>query len=78
MKSVIRKTLHHDVYLKCLKKQTSVMSEMNLIRSYKHKFFTIRQKKVGLRCFDSKRYILDGGINTLAFNHVLLKPIKRL
>lgn len=71
-KRVIEKSLRHRKFVKCLKTKKSKGISMTFIRSYGHRLYTVRQKKVGLRCFDSKRYILKNGINTLAFNHFLL------
>ena len=45
------------------------MCNMNLIRSKKHNLQIINVNKLGLSGFDDKRYILDSGIDTLAFGH---------
>lgn len=76
-KSVVKKSLRHDMFIKCLRFQKSYKTKVTSIRSFKHKLYTIQQNKVGLRCFDSKKYILPSGVNTLSFNHFLLKPLKR-
>ena len=47
----------------------TVMCNMNLIRSKKHNLQIINVNKLGLSGFDDKRYILDSGIDTLAFGH---------
>ena len=39
------------------------------IRSKKHKIYTQESNKISLSCFGDKRYILDDGINTLAYAH---------
>ena len=39
------------------------------IGSKKHKIYTQESDKISLSCFDDKRYILDNGINTLAYGH---------
>ena len=42
---------------------------MNVIRSYKHEVYTEEVNKVALCSDDDKRYILEDGINTLAWEH---------
>jgi hypothetical protein len=37
--------------------------------SKKHSLFTVKSHKTGLSYFDTKRYILDDGVHTLAFGH---------
>lgn len=76
-KSVVKKKLRHEMFVKSLHKQKTYSADVTTIRSFKHRIYTIQQRKVGLRCFDSKRYILPSGINTLSYNHFLLKPLKR-
>ena len=39
------------------------------IGSKKHKIYTQESNKISLSCFHDKRYILDDGINTLAYGH---------
>ena len=43
--------------------------DMHAIRSWKHSVYTIRQHKVALSAFDSKRFVCDDGIHTLAYGH---------
>jgi hypothetical protein len=45
------------------------MSTMNQIKSYDHQLYNIIINKLGLSPFDDKRYILDDGINSLAYDH---------
>ena len=42
---------------------------MNMIRSKSHIVNTYEVNKIGLSCYDDKRYILDDGISTLAYGH---------
>ena len=42
---------------------------MKKIGSKKHKIYTQESNKRSLSCFHDKRYILDDGINTLAYGH---------
>ena len=46
---------------------------MNMIRSEKHKLYTVTQNKTSLSAYDDKRYILDDGISTLPYGHYSLR-----
>ena len=68
-KSVVKKSITHEDYKKCLTDQKPQLRKMNVIRSYKHNVFTEEVNKVALSTNDDKRYILEDGINTLALGH---------
>ena len=68
-KSVVKKSITHEDYKKCLTDQKPQLRKMNVIRSYKHNVFTEEVNKVALSANDDKRYILEDGINTLALGH---------
>ena len=40
---------------------------MKRIQAKKHKIGTYEIDKIYLSCFDDKRYVLDDGVNTLAY-----------
>ena len=42
---------------------------MKRMQAKKHKIGTYEIDKISLSCFDDKRYVLDDGINTLAYFH---------
>ena len=42
---------------------------MKGIQAKKHKIGTCEIDKISLSCFDDKRYVLDDGVNTLAYFH---------
>ena len=46
-----------------------IRHKMKRIQSKKHKLGTYEIDKISLSCFDSKRYVLDDGIRTLAYFH---------
>ena len=46
-----------------------VRHKMKRIQSKKHKIGTYKINKISLSCFDDKRFVLDGGIHTLAYFH---------
>ena len=68
-KSVVKMSITHEDYKKCLTNQKPQLRKMNVIRSYKHDIFTEEVNKVALSANDDKRYILEDGINTLALGH---------
>ena len=68
-KSVVKKSITHEDYKKCLTDRKPQLRKMNVIRSYKHNVFTEEVNKVALSANDDKRYILEDGINTLALEH---------
>ena len=42
---------------------------MKRIQAKKHKIGTYEIDKLSLSCFDDKRFVLDNGVNTLAYFH---------
>ena len=68
-KSVVKKSITHEDYKKCLTDRKPQLRKMNVIRSHKHDVFTEEVNKVALSANDDKRYILEDGINTLALGH---------
>ena len=68
-KSVIKKELVHELYKKVLLESKELHHKMNCIRSKNHEIYTYEINKKSLSCFDDKRYILDNGIESLAYGH---------
>ena len=68
-KNVVAKEIKHNNYLEILQNKTRNRYKMNTIRSKNHILNTYEVNKIGLSCFDDKRYILDDGITTLAYGH---------
>jgi len=71
-KTIIKNKLRHKLYYKALKNQRKFYCVMNLIRSRKHEISTVSLKKIALHCFDSKRYILHDGKNTVSLKSSLI------
>ena len=46
-----------------------IRQKMKRIQAKKHKIGTYEIDKISLSCFDDKRYVLDDGVNTLAYFH---------
>ncbi len=70
-KNVIKKDIHFDGYKKAIFEEGKEVqfATMNCIRSKRHQLMTIRINKIGLSCYDNKRWVLDDNINTLAYGH---------
>ena len=71
----INKKLRHEEHVDVLLNKKDVRHNMKRIQSKLHEIGTCDVFKISLNCFDDKRYVLDDGINTLAYFH---KDIKKL
>ena len=69
IKSVVKRSISHEDNKSCLFTAKEQIRKMNVIRSYKHEVYTEEVNKVALCSDDDKRYILEDGINTLAWWH---------
>ena len=67
-KSVVKK-IRHDEFVSVLFNKKAIRHNMKRIQSKLHRIGTYDICKVSLSCFDDKRYILDDGVNTLAYFH---------
>ena len=70
-RNVIRQKLCHAAYRDVLFNENVTRETMNLIRSFKHKIFSVICNKLSLSSFDDKRYVLEDKINTRAHGHFL-------
>ena len=61
--------LKHNEYVDVLNGKKVKRHKMKRILSEKHSVGSCVINKISLSCFDDKRYILDNGINTLAYGH---------
>ncbi|XP_065198485.1 uncharacterized protein LOC135830026 isoform X1 [Sycon ciliatum] len=68
-RSVLKNTITVDDYRTCLVEESQLKRTMNVLRSRRHCIHGEELRKIALCGFDSKRYILEDGINTLAFGH---------
>jgi len=66
-RAAIKNRLRFEQYKTCLFKGKSKRHEFSSIRSVKHNLATIRQKKLALTCFDSKRYYFNCGIHSVPY-----------
>ena len=68
-KSVVKKSITHENYKKCLFTGKEQLRKMNVITSYKHEVYTGKINKIGLNPDDDKKRILEYGAHTLALGH---------
>ena len=67
--SVKEAHLRHKHYKDTLFNLSTVSVKQNVIKSKAHTIGTYHQTRVALTAFDTKRYILDDNIHTLAHGH---------
>ena len=67
-KNVVKK-IRHKEFANVLFNKKVVRHKMKRIQSELHGIGTYDVCKISLSCFDDKRYILDDGINSLAYFH---------
>ena len=72
-KATIKKHLRHDQYLKSLIEGKRYSHNMRSIRSKDHILYSCLMKKTSICPLDDKRFLLEGGIKSLAYNHYRLK-----
>ena len=51
---------------------------MKRIQAKKHKIGTCEIDQISLSCFDDKRYMLDDGVNTLAYFLIVIKNVIKI
>ena len=61
--------LKHKEYVDLLFNKKVLRHKMKRILSERHSIGTYLLNKISLSCFDDKRFILDDGINSLAYGH---------
>ena len=71
-KSVVKKSIAHEDYKKCLFTGKEQLRKMNIIRSHKHEVYTEEDNKIALCSDDDKRHILEDGVHTLALGHYMI------
>ena len=68
-KSVVKKSITHEEYKKCLFTGKEQLRKMNVIRSHMHEVYKEEVNKVALCPIDDKRHILEDGARTLVLGH---------
>ncbi|XP_023227411.1 uncharacterized protein LOC111627943 [Centruroides sculpturatus] len=68
-KCVVKNKISFEDYKDCLFNNIKQCRTMNLIRSKKHKIYSMKANKLALSPHDNKRHILEDGIHLLALGH---------
>ena len=68
-KCVIHKDIKFSVYKDTLLNRSKMNKNMNLVKSKLHNVHPEQINKIVLSAFDNKRYLLNDGITSYAFNH---------
>ena len=71
-KNVVKNQITHENYLDCLFNCKTFKHSMDMLRSYNHQIYGIKVNKSSLSPLDTKRWIANDGINTLAYGHYTL------
>ncbi|XP_043466577.1 uncharacterized protein LOC122501291 [Leptopilina heterotoma] len=72
---VVKKSIHFDDYVKCLRDFDIQTRTQYNIRSRLHNLETVKQIKVALSPQDDKRYLLPGSTDTLPWGHYAIPKI---
>ena len=72
-KSFIKNHVTHELYHHTLVNRTVTRAQFLNFRSFQHSLHTVEIDKVCLSAFDDKRYILNNGVDTLAYGHYSLE-----
>jgi len=68
-KNVVRKEILFEDFRKCLLTRESDYKKQNVFKTEKHNVYRVELNKKALSACDDKRFVLDNGINTLAWGH---------
>ena len=69
----VNKKLRHKEFVDVLSNKKVIRHNMKRIQSKLHKAGTYDVCKISLSCFHGKRYVLDDGVNILAYFHKGIK-----
>ena len=73
-KAVVKNEIRHEQYKEALFGKQTFRHGMDVLRSEKHRIYGQRLNKVSLSAFDSKRWIAENGVDTLAYGHKDAQP----
>ena len=71
-RKLFKKDISHQDYVDCLFEEIKSMHTMQIIQSFKHQPYTIKQNKVSLSPYNDKWYLLDDGVSSLPYSHFSL------
>ena len=64
-----KKNIKHEEYLRCLRDKNTISVVQRTIRASEFNLSSLKMTKRALSSFDDKKYLLQDGINTLAYGH---------
>jgi len=73
IKNIIQKEISFEDFKTCLLTENPIYKKQSIFKSNLHDIFTTEQNKKALSAHDDKRFILDNGINILAWGHHQIK-----
>ena len=68
-KSVVENNISHEDYKQALFSKQQMNHLVVQFRNLNHQIYTVENNKASLSPFDDKRYILNDGVETLAYGH---------
>lgn len=68
-KNVVKKNIPHEQYKEALFSKQTFRHGMDMLRSERHRIYGLHLNKVSLSPYDSKRWIAENGVVTLAYGH---------
>jgi hypothetical protein len=68
-KNVIQKEICFEDFRKCLLTKEPIYKKRKMFRTKNQYIYTVEQNKKAISAYDDKRFILEDGINTLAWGH---------
>ena len=74
-KNTVKKHIHHEQYKEALFEKQTFRHGMDVLRSERHRIYGQRLNKVSLSPFDSKRWVAENGVDTLAYGHKDAIPV---
>ena len=69
---VIKKEITHGHYKEALFGRKQFMHKMKILRSEGHEMYGMIMNNISISAFNTKRWIADDGIQTLAYGHFRL------
>jgi len=72
-KNVIEREITHEHYKEALFGKKQYMHKMKILRSEGHEMYGMCMNKTSISPFDTKRWIAEDGVHTLAYGHRALR-----
>ena len=73
-KTTVKKHIRHEQYREALFAKKTFRHGMDVLRSEGHHIYGQHLNKVSLSPFDSKRWIAENGVDTMAYGHIDTLP----